>query len=529
MLRMTAACRWLVLLAVAAVCLVPATVHSQSRSKAVKGTRDVSAFRKQYAELRLKFTDSLLDLARVCDEQKNLPDVAARIRELAAPIDDSELRLIPLPREVQQPLKADLPVDERFWRTQLRSRQQDFAKDLYVLSRRALDAGHVSFSIDLVREVLLHDSDHPTARKILGFVRNNNRDEWVSAFEKEKLKRKEVWTDQFGWLPRDSVDRYQRGERFYNRRWISAASEAEIRHEFSNAWEVRTEHYLVKTNHSLERGVEVARKLEDFHGLFFQMMAGFFNSAADVEQLIAGRDANPMANARKQNVVHYYRSRDEYIAALKTETTQPIEITRGIFFPRNMIAYFFYDPDSDDDSTLYHEATHQLLSGSRPMTGEIGIKSDFWIIEGIACYMESFRREGDRFSVGDPSHIRLRAARMHYLEEDFFLPLRELSRMGMIAFQGIEKARLGKIYSQGAALTHFFMHYEDGRYREALIEYLSQIYSPTKAVRENPDSLEVLTGVSSEVLDRQYADYIRKLLPPESKRREPGSPEADAP
>lgn len=517
----------LVISAVSGAALLPESGSSQTRTKGGKSARDVSLFRKQYADLRLKFTDSLLNLARVCDEQKNLPDVAAQIRELAAPIDESELRLIPLPREVQQPLKADLPVDERFWRTQLRSRQQEFAKELYALSRKSLRAGHVSFSIDLVREILLHDSDHIDARKILGFVRNG--EEWVSAFEKEKLKRKEVWTDQFGWLPRDSVDRYQRGERFYNRRWISAASEAEIRHDFTNAWEVKTEHYLVKTNHSLERGVELARKLEDFHGLFFQMMAGFFNSAADVEQLIAGHNANPRANAVKQNVVHYYRSRDEYIAALKTETTQPIEITRGIFFPRNMIAYFFYDPDSDDDSTLYHEATHQLLSGSRPMTGEIGIKSDFWIIEGIACYMESFRREGDRFSVGDPSHIRLRAARMHYLEEGFFLPLRELSRMGMIAFQGIEKARLGKIYSQGAALTHFFMHYGDGRYREALIEYLSQIYSPTKAVRENPDSLEDLTGIANEVLDRQYAEYIRKLAPPESKRREPGLPEADGP
>jgi hypothetical protein len=87
----------------------------------------------------------------------------------------------------------------------------------------------------------------------------------------------------------------------------------------------------------------------------------------------------------------------------------------------------------------------------------------------------------------------------------------------MAPFQTVEEANLRKNYSQGAAVTHFFMHYDEGRYREALIEYLSQIYSPDKSVREHPDSLEVLTGVADEDLDRQYADYIRKLVPPPTK------------
>lgn len=153
------------------------------------------------------------------------------------------------------------------------------------------------------------------------------------------------------------------------------------------------------------------------------------------------------------------------------------------------------------------------------MTGEIGIKSDFWIIEGIACYMESFHREGDRFSVGNPAHQRLQAARVHYVNESYYVPLRDLARMGMQAFQSVKKPEIAKNYSEGAALTHFFMHYEGGRYREALIEHLSQVYSPTRSVRENPDSLEELTGVEYQELDREYGDYIRHLVPmPASER-----------
>jgi hypothetical protein len=332
-------------------------------------------------------------------------------------------------------------------------------------------------------------------------------------------KQKKVWTDEFGWLPEDHIERYRQGKRFTeSHRWISAEKDAALHSDFSNAWEIKTEHYLVRTNHSLEKGAELARKLEDFHGLFFQMMGGFFNNASEVQALFAGNAAKAGGSRLKPNIVHFYRTRDEYMGTLKSLTKQPIEITRGIYFPDSRVAHFFYDPDSDDDSTLYHEATHQLLSGSRPMTGELGMKSDFWIIEGIACYMESFQRDGDRFAVGDPGHGRLLAARKHFIADHYYVPLREFTRMGMIAFQSIKQPEIAMNYSQGAALAHFFLHYDDGRYREALIEHLSQIYSPTKAIREKPDSLEILTGVAEEELDQQYADYIRRLAPAHRSR-----------
>src|SRR5436190_15347807 len=226
MSRTNQLCRWLLLLTLAAFAVSQADAFSQNKGKGNKRTRDVSSFRKQYAERRQKFTDSLLALARVREDEKNLPEAAAEIRRSAEPVDTSELRLAPLPRKTQPPLKADLEPDERFWRAQLKSQSHDYAIELYALSRRALDAGHVSFAFDLVREIVLHNSDHPTARKILGFVRSG--DEWVSAFEADKLKKNQVWTDEYGWLPKNQVERYERGERYFNRRWIPAAKEETI-------------------------------------------------------------------------------------------------------------------------------------------------------------------------------------------------------------------------------------------------------------------------------------------------------------
>ena len=85
------------------------------------------------------------------------------------------------------PLPQDLPPDERYWQAQLRFHQQEYAIELYALSRQALGAGHVSFAVDLVREIVRYDSDHKQARKILGFVRSS--DEWISAFEAEMAKK----------------------------------------------------------------------------------------------------------------------------------------------------------------------------------------------------------------------------------------------------------------------------------------------------------------------------------------------------
>ena len=54
------------------------------------------------------------------------------------------------------------------------------------------------------------------------------------------------------------------------------------------------------------------------------------------------------------------------------------------------------------------------------------------------------------------------------------------------------------------------MHYDKGRYREALVKHLSQLYSSDERTRERADSLEELTGVDFSDLDKQYAEDSRK-------------------
>ena len=63
-------------------------------------------------------------------------------------------------------------------------------------------------------------------------------------------------------------------------------------------------------------------------------------------------------------------------------------------------------------------------------------------------------------------------------------------------------------YFDASGMAHFFLHYRDGLYRDALIAHLSQVYSPNARTRDRAQGLDVLTGVSFGELDRQYQDYL---------------------
>ena len=55
------------------------------------------------------------------------------------------------------------------------------------------------------------------------------------------------------------------------------------------------------------------------------------------------------------------------------------------------------------------------------------------------------------------------------------------------------------------------MHYDGGRYREALVTHLSQLYSAIDKRRHFVQGLDELTGDPAEELDREYAEFSRQI------------------
>lgn len=474
------------------------------------GRNSLAAIQESHVEEFRSFSTELTKLIEFC-EDKSLPEGAARIKSRLISPATQALNLSALPRDVQPELPAQLTPDERFWQTQLKHSEDEYAKKLYLLSRRALHSDNPGYAYRLVREAAVHNPDHAPIRKILGFERLGN--EWVTSFAAAQTREGKDWHNDFGWLPKNHLVKYAADERFFKGRWYTTAKEKELRHAFADGWQVRTDHYLIKTNYSLERGVELGKALEDFYGFFNETFAGFFNTPEQLKKLFDGKSRLVRPTPY---VVHYYRSRDEYLDRLKKQFPT-IEQTNGVYMTNDRVAHFYHDDKGDSEATLFHEATHQLFFESHQANRPISEKDHFWIIEGIACYMESFQRANGTVSIGDPGYIRFAGARANLLAENsYYMPLKEFSGMGMRNFQFAPA--LTKNYTQAAGLARFFMHYENGRYREALVSHLSQLYSGDNRVRDHAAALDELTGVDFEELDRQYREDARQTEEATAKR-----------
>ncbi|HEX3724875.1 MAG TPA: hypothetical protein VHV08_01475 [Pirellulales bacterium] len=402
-----------------------------------------------------------------------------------------------------------IPSDESLsseWRQRWRVLREGQAEELFALARRALAEHQPSLAYELATETVRENPDHKQARRLLGYVKQ--RDQWRTPFEIRQLGSGKVWNDKFGWLPKSHVDRYEKGQRYYQGHWISAADEAAQRRDVKHGWRVDSAHYVVTTDHSLEEGVQLSRRLEMLYQVWQQVFISFSTDEAELARRFEGR--TPRGDVKQHEIV-YYRTRAEYNAALRPQQAK-IDITLGIYLDQAHTAYFFAG-DEQDTGTVYHEATHQLFQETRPAAPDVGWTDNFWIVEGIACYMESLATERGYCTLGGMAAGRMPAARHRLLADHFYVPLNQLVQLGM---EGLQRdPNIAKIYSQSAGLADFLMHFQNGRYAQPLVRYLEAIYAGRATAR----TLSELTASSYETLDRQYRDYMSQDGTPASDRR----------
>ncbi len=458
---------------------------------------------QQRAVLDAAYAAQLAELAQSCRGQ-NLPQAADVLEAWLPARDPNKLTLFVLPPSGDSsPADTAPPADEPAatdqlpaWRRQWQALRDRRADALFDLALRAVDEGRPSEAMPLVTEAVRENPHHAAGRRALGYVQYENR--WHTPFEVRQLSSGKVRHETFGWLPQAHVQRYEQGERYYQGRWMPEAEEARLRSDVKRSWRIASEHYIVTTNHSLEEGVRLSRRLERLYDIWQQMFGAYVADAKELKRSLAGHGR---LGRSRQHKVAYFRTRDQYNEALRA--VQPrIGMTLGIYLDQTKVAYFFAG-EQQDPGTVVHEATHQLFQETRRVARQVGRGDNFWIIEGIACYMESLDDHGDYVTLGGPNAGRMPAARHRLLEDQFYVPLAELVQLGMQPLQADE--RLPMIYSQSAGLTDFLMHADGGRYREALVTYLAAVYSGRATSR----TLAELAGVDYPALDAQYRDFMR--------------------
>jgi hypothetical protein len=453
--------------------------------------------------LEAKYAADLEQLAAWCD-QHQLSVKARQTREWHIDRDPRKLYVFVLPDSLAAPAKlADNANRAQWWErfTKLRHAEADA---LYDLAGKALEAHRLPLAYELIRETVREWPDHEKARAVIGFEKHDGR--WVTPYAARKLSAGQVFDGRYGWLPAADVTRYEHGERNYRGTWLSAEKDAALHAPMKNGWRIETEHYVVTTNHSLEAGVRLATKLERLSDIWRTVFVTYYMYEGELAKRYRG-DVLPRHENKHQVVL--FRNRDEYNATLKP--AQPmIGMTLGYYWFENHTANFFVD-SAADDSTLWHEATHQLFQESRAAVRDLGSKSNFWVVEAVAIYMESLVDHGGYYTLGGLDEGRMPAALTRLLKDNFYVPLAEVTAFGRDSLQ--HQPRLATLYTQFAGLANFFMHYDGGRYRQPLIDYLIAVYSG----RAEPGTLAKLTGASYDKLDQQYREYMNDLANPKSQ------------
>jgi hypothetical protein len=448
-----------------------------------------------------QYTAEIKQLAAWCEE-RGLEEQQKQTLRWLGPRDPYKMFVYVPPKEIgDNKPPADASDDVLQWHARLTRLRTQHANELFVLSKRAVRAKQSSLAFDLVLVAIRANPDHEAIRRLLGYQKYNGS--WRSTWEVRKLRGGNVWHEKFGWLPKSHVARYQLGERKYKGRWITAEEDARRHRDIRSGWDVKTEHYTIRTNHEIEAAVQLGVKLERLFRVWQQLFVRYYATEAQVTAMFDGR-------ARVRQVpphfdVVYFRNRDDYNRSLRASMPS-IGKSIGVYVQQTKRAYFFAGKGYDE-RTLYHEATHQLFHQSRPVVANVGSRANFWIVEGASLLMESLRREDGYDVLGGLDDVRMYAARYRFLEDKFYVPLEEFAGYGMQKFQSDQ--RVATLYSQAAGVTNFLVFYEGGRYRDALVAYLRTIYSG----RDNGASLSRQTGQTFDELDKQYRKFIEATRP----------------
>jgi hypothetical protein len=450
------------------------------------------------ATLEAKYAADLTELATWCD-QHQLTAEAKLARAWCVKRDPRKLYIFDLPDALVAPAKmADDPNLAEWWKRWIKLRRAQ-ADALFDLAGKALDDHRSALAYELIRQTVREFPDHEGARAILGYEKSGGH--WVSAYAAHRLANGQVFDERFGWLPAKDVPRYERGERNFRGTWLSAAEDARLHSQIKSGWRIETEHLVVTTNDSMDAGVRLAQKLERLDEIWRQVFVTYYMTEAELTKRYHGA-ALPRHLAKQHQVV-LFRNRDEYNAALKP--SQPmIGVTLGYYWFDSHTAYFF-SGDDQNDGTLYHEATHQLFQETRAAVPDLGTKNNFWVVEAVACYMESLANHDGYWTLGGVDEGRMSAALTRLLQDNFYVPLAEMTSYSRDAIQ--HDPRLPKLYSEASGLANFLIHYRGDHYRQPLIDYLIAVYSG----RAEPDTLAKLTGASYEQLDRQYREYMKEV------------------
>ena len=239
--------------------------------------------------------------------------------------------------------------------------------------------------------------------------------------------------------------------------------------------------------------------------MWSQLFAAYYLTGVDLQKQFSNPSTEELGS--KKHKVFYFRNRNEYDRAIARIQPGIAGRTLGVYLEKPKAAYFFAPADEEEEQqhaeiTIWHEAAHQLFAEKIPGRRVSTLKNNFWIVEGIACFMETLRQENQGWRLGGAEAGRLPAARIRFQRDQFYVPFAELVTYSSEDL--LRNPQYRTLYTQAAGQATFLMLGEKGTLRPAAIDYLRKIYRG----RSRLNTLATVTGQSFGNLDRSYRDFL---------------------
>ncbi|GAB5405948.1 MAG: hypothetical protein Aurels2KO_41790 [Aureliella sp.] len=266
---------------------------------------------------------------------------------------------------------------------------------------------------------------------------------------------------------------------------------------------IRTPHFDVVSRGDRAQTRALATKLEKLFILWTQVFYSSWAKDGKLATALAQQDV-PRLNWPHRNrfKVAMLSGREEYLQLLGA-SEESIGVSVGYYSPEGKQAIFY--AGDDFSVTLVHELTHQFFAeGSHRTSSTVpGASHSYWLIEGIAMYMESLSDRGSYWTVGGWESERLQTARYRGVRDGYWLPLPRIAASTLESWKRDEQVAL--LYTHAAGLTHVLM---DNRLaaptRELTIQTLGKLYAGDGDTTELLDQF----GISDEAAKVAYQDAL---------------------
>jgi hypothetical protein len=250
---------------------------------------------------------------------------------------------------------------------------------------------------------------------------------------------------------------------------------------------------------------------------------------------------NPRRDDNEPLVIYFYESRDEYV---KSFGGNPIaRMTLGVYSRADNISRFFW-PETPDATRevrriFVHELTHHWIERRNPrwhardlagMDERVQVPG-YWIGEGFATFIEEGRYDIDTY---EWSHFNPRAnsigvvAALSQAKEKKLIDWDKVYTLSQSAFhgEGLEKkgifataakkwglvpqpfVEIRLFYEQSAATCHYLYWTEGGKYRAALLDYVTSFYTS----KREKTGTEAAFGLSPKQLGAKVEEFARKVV-----------------